>query len=939
MTNDLKDPNRIHMTFKSSQYGSFNHSHADQNSFVIQAFGEGLAVHSGHYDRYGSSHDQNITRQSFAHNTITINGGIGQNVFDINAKGSIGEFVNHVEFDSATGKAAEAYGGRLNRFDRNIIYLRPDVYVVIDDLEAKTGEEAEFEWRMNAMSDVSEADNIDGKQNTLLIKKGDANLKTEIMYPYVTFSSNAITDPSTGETTYRFISPIDNKEYAPDGITDVQRMMCFKTGKTSDTKMVAVMSLYQDSEEPPQVVSENYNDYIKLVCKDKTVYANLKKSGESVTTVDGYEFDGSGLTISNTSALLTNGTYLKKDGKLLLSCSRVSTVALGQSELSFSSDDDFKVVITNDNPFFANLSAKTLCDCKERIISSSIGVDCEKNGNESVFNCQKGNYTFIEENIGVISPFSLKAENISVLNNKDGKAAICWEEKQGKTYDVKIGDNVISDVSSPYYFDMEAEAVSVSVREKFDNLLGEWSEDFVYASAYENRLAGNIVFSEAADKVQAKSLSPEGLGNRNMLLCLYNNNILTECVSAEQNGMYLKAEIRKPNINEQVAAYVWDDNYTPVMAKARYKSDSVALTGIYADGKLIDGFSDNKNSYKIYFDRNQRIFPVLYAETADGSTKAKISYDFNEFSAKINVVSQNGETRDIDIKFSSNPDNILHPIKGADRAEDFVLDEGVDADLNGKSSMVSKDSIAYLEFAGDKKIQCNVFTNFKGHENGISGSRAYSDRVPNVGNRLEMECIPGFATGCDYIVLPYGEYYLNYTKLNAENRNSFFNIELSEPAEMYILAVDEHNSLKQDGFLETDTFAQGRYLNPLSPENKYYNLKLNGKSEDYITTYVNSYFYPVKYEGLELWDYVLPLEGFDMGKPEKTYNKYLSEKPGKEQFTLAGDLSSIIERSMKFKYLYKKSFDAGEIRLHLSNEENNGDNMIIIIKEKAPETF
>ena len=180
MTNNLKDPNRIHMTFKSSQYGSFNHSHADQNSFVIQAFGEGLAVHSGHYDRYGSSHDQNITRQSFAHNTITINGGIGQNVFDINAKGSIGEFVNHVEFDSATGKAAEAYGGRLNRFDRNIIYLRPDVYVVIDDLEAKTGEEAEFEWRMNAMPDVSEADNIDGKQNTLLIKKGDAMQENRI---------------------------------------------------------------------------------------------------------------------------------------------------------------------------------------------------------------------------------------------------------------------------------------------------------------------------------------------------------------------------------------------------------------------------------------------------------------------------------------------------------------------------------------------------------------------------------------------------------------------------------------------------------------------------------------------------------------------------------------------------------------------------------------
>ena len=37
MSDNLIDPNRIQCTFKSSHYGSFNHSHADQNSFIIQA--------------------------------------------------------------------------------------------------------------------------------------------------------------------------------------------------------------------------------------------------------------------------------------------------------------------------------------------------------------------------------------------------------------------------------------------------------------------------------------------------------------------------------------------------------------------------------------------------------------------------------------------------------------------------------------------------------------------------------------------------------------------------------------------------------------------------------------------------------------------------------------------------------------------------------------
>src|SRR5262249_45653238 len=35
MHSDLSDPARTSVYFKSSPYGSFNHSHADQNSFVV----------------------------------------------------------------------------------------------------------------------------------------------------------------------------------------------------------------------------------------------------------------------------------------------------------------------------------------------------------------------------------------------------------------------------------------------------------------------------------------------------------------------------------------------------------------------------------------------------------------------------------------------------------------------------------------------------------------------------------------------------------------------------------------------------------------------------------------------------------------------------------------------------------------------------------------
>jgi len=46
----MDDPdNHIQFVMKSSPYGSISHSHGDQNAFCLSAFGEDLAIQSGHY--------------------------------------------------------------------------------------------------------------------------------------------------------------------------------------------------------------------------------------------------------------------------------------------------------------------------------------------------------------------------------------------------------------------------------------------------------------------------------------------------------------------------------------------------------------------------------------------------------------------------------------------------------------------------------------------------------------------------------------------------------------------------------------------------------------------------------------------------------------------------------------------------------------------------
>lgn len=56
MHSALADPQRVSLLFRSSPFGSLNHAHADQNSFVLYAKGEVLAMDSGVYDFYDSPH-------------------------------------------------------------------------------------------------------------------------------------------------------------------------------------------------------------------------------------------------------------------------------------------------------------------------------------------------------------------------------------------------------------------------------------------------------------------------------------------------------------------------------------------------------------------------------------------------------------------------------------------------------------------------------------------------------------------------------------------------------------------------------------------------------------------------------------------------------------------------------------------------------------------
>jgi hypothetical protein len=155
MHSDLADRGRTSIYFKSSPYGSFNHSHADQNSFVIHAQGRVLAADSGYYDYYESPHWTNWYKQTRAHNAITFDGGQGQAIQRLDASGRVTHFETHEGYDVANGDATAAYGGALTRALRTIVYVRPGSLLVYDLLESRVPRS--WEWNLHALSSFQAA--------------------------------------------------------------------------------------------------------------------------------------------------------------------------------------------------------------------------------------------------------------------------------------------------------------------------------------------------------------------------------------------------------------------------------------------------------------------------------------------------------------------------------------------------------------------------------------------------------------------------------------------------------------------------------------------------------------------------------------------------------------------------------------------------------------
>jgi uncharacterized Zn-binding protein involved in type VI secretion len=107
-------------------YGSYNHSHGDQNSFIVNDRGKRLAIASGYYDGYRTEHWTNWYKQTRSANAITFDGGHGQGIDERRFAGNDHGLRDDRRASTfAVGRAEAAYGEALTLAQRSIAYIRP----------------------------------------------------------------------------------------------------------------------------------------------------------------------------------------------------------------------------------------------------------------------------------------------------------------------------------------------------------------------------------------------------------------------------------------------------------------------------------------------------------------------------------------------------------------------------------------------------------------------------------------------------------------------------------------------------------------------------------------------------------------------------------------------------------------------------------------------
>jgi hypothetical protein len=168
----LDSAENVQVRFKSSPMARWSHGHDPQNSFTLNAYGTALLVNNVYRDLYGSPFHKGWVWSTRAQNAVLVNGE-GQKAHSTDLGGRLVRWQMENDFDYVLGDATPAYEGRLTRALRHVIFVKPRLVVLVDEVAAP--QPATFQWMLHGQSEFT----LDESRQSLRLDREAAGVQVE----------------------------------------------------------------------------------------------------------------------------------------------------------------------------------------------------------------------------------------------------------------------------------------------------------------------------------------------------------------------------------------------------------------------------------------------------------------------------------------------------------------------------------------------------------------------------------------------------------------------------------------------------------------------------------------------------------------------------------------------------------------------------------------
>jgi hypothetical protein len=253
LNSDLTDARAgVQVMMRAAPLGNISHSHADQNAIVVGAYGSPLLVNTGIRPWYGSPFSKEWYWTTKAHNALEIDG-VGQPK-TAEAKGKFVVFQPGKAYDYVAGETT-GYGDHVKRYRRHLIFLKPDVLVVFDEVQAARLVSLKFWLHGRAPFSIDEERSVvslsyeNAGLNGFLVTPGGLRIEQTDKYPL---------EPEMGETQPEWHLSAETRQ------------------KTSNANLIAVLGIGKAGQTVPL-------EKVEDVSAQGTIAVRFRRSGKPIT--------------------------------------------------------------------------------------------------------------------------------------------------------------------------------------------------------------------------------------------------------------------------------------------------------------------------------------------------------------------------------------------------------------------------------------------------------------------------------------------------------------------------------------------------------------------------------------------------------------------------------------------------------------------------------